>query len=241
MYFDRNYVAQDTSRSLRSQVTPISATIGPICPKLVWMDLAPIRVKYLVSKIPNRSKGQHRTTVHSLDGKLVWTTRSRENLGFITESQVLNKWAPICNAALSSAVRGCTCASGCTGLEDETLVSGCRTRRFCFTAPLLRGSSIFLITFKQNVIPVKPSTTETIPEIVIIHLLWNNPRDRERNNTTINEKAQCWKHLSNTECFCVFIPPVNDAWWQTCRSRGACLSQWACDFEPRLTQQFKRT
>lgn len=150
----------------------------PICPKLMWMDLAPIRVKYLVSKIPNRSKGQHRTTVHSLNGKLVWTTRSRENLGFITENQVLNKWAPIYNAASSSAVRGCTCASGCAGLEDETLlltinvyrvkrlVSGCRTRRFCFTAPLLRGSSKFLITFKQNVIPVKPSTTKTIPEML---------------------------------------------------------------------------
>lgn len=154
------------------------------------MDLAPIRVKDLVSKMPNRSKGQYRTMVHSLDGKLVWTTRSRENLGFISKSQVLNKWPPIYNTASSSAVRGCTCASGCTGLEDETLLltinvyrvkrlgSGCRTRRFCFTAPLLRGSSIFLITFKQNVIPVKPSMTETIPEIVIIHLLWNNPRDR---------------------------------------------------------------
>lgn len=193
------------------------------------------------------------TTVHSLDGKLLWTTRSRENLGFITESQVLNKWAPIYNAASSSALRGCICSSGCTGLEDETLlltinvyrvkrlVSGCRTSRFCFTAPILRGSSILLITFKQNVIPVKPSTVETIPEIVIIHLLWNNPRDRETNNKTINEKAQCGKHLSNTECICVFIPPVNDAWWQTCRSRGACLSQWACDFEPRPMQQFKRT
>lgn len=94
----------------------------PMCPKWAWMDLAPIKVKYLVSKIPNRSKGQHRTTMISLDRKLVWTTRSQVNLGFITESQVLNKWPPVYNVASSSAVRGCTCASGCTGLEDETLL-----------------------------------------------------------------------------------------------------------------------
>lgn len=43
----------------------------------------------------------------------------------------------------------------------------CRTRRFCFTATLLRRSAMFLISFKQMLILVKPSKTETIPEIAI--------------------------------------------------------------------------
>lgn len=69
MYFDQN-CAQGTSHSLRSQLTPLSATIAANMPKKS-VNGSHTHYKDLVSKKPNRLKGQYETMLPSQSAKLV--------------------------------------------------------------------------------------------------------------------------------------------------------------------------